>query len=99
MGVGMGPYIMVWVAMGPYIMVWVAMGPYIMVWIDRGPYIVVPYYRAYVLKLCPYKRNNIFFTLIQGHALICAIIRYDYMCEYNQYTSRKSQPCNIYVIS
>ena len=42
-----------WVAMGPYIMVWVAMGPYIMVWVARGPYIMVPYYRAYVLKLCP----------------------------------------------
>ena len=34
--------------MGPYIMVWVAMGPYIMVWVARGPYIMVPYYRAYV---------------------------------------------------
>ena len=61
--VAMGPCIMVWVAMGPYIMVWVAMGPYIMVWVAGGSvHIMVPYYRAYVLKLCPYKRNNRFFT-------------------------------------
>ena len=60
--VALGPCIMVWVAMGPYIMVWVDMDPYIMVWVARGPYIMVPYYRAYVLKLCPYKQNNTFFT-------------------------------------
>ena len=58
----LGPYMMAWVAMGPYIMVWVAMRLYIMVWVAMRLYIMVPYYRAYVLKLCLYKQNNTFFT-------------------------------------